>query len=82
MGIYFAKDFLVLLVYLSFFAAYRRKDPDVKIFRPPFFPILLVFIWYAAIQVLIPVRHPFFLLARDEDLLLLRPADVRRLFHG
>ncbi len=54
MGIYFAKDFLVLLVYLSFFAAYRRKDPDVKIFRPPFFPILLVFIWYAAIQVFNP----------------------------
>lgn len=54
MGIYFAKDFLVLLVYLSFFAAYRRKDPDVKIFRPPFFSILLVFIWYAAIHVFNP----------------------------
>src|SRR5438309_870585 len=54
MAIYFAKDFLVLLVYLSFFAAYRRKDPDVHTFRPPFLPILLVLIWYAAIQVFNP----------------------------
>ncbi|MCU1241512.1 MAG: hypothetical protein JWO71_2238 [Candidatus Acidoferrum typicum] len=54
MAIYFAKDFLVLLVYLSFFAAYRRKDPDVHTFRPPFLPILLIFIWYAAIQVFNP----------------------------
>jgi O-antigen ligase len=54
MAIYFAKDFLVLLVYLSFFAAYRRKDPDVQTFRPPFLPILLLLLWYAAIQVFNP----------------------------
>lgn len=60
MGIYFAKDFLVLLVYLSFFAAYRRKDPGVQTFRPPFLPILLVLIWYAAIQVFNPASTSIF----------------------
>src|SRR6266852_6525853 len=34
MAIYFAKDFLVAVVYLSFFLAYRRKA--VTSFRPPF----------------------------------------------
>jgi hypothetical protein len=32
MAIYFAKDFLVAVVYLSFFMAYRRKE--VQTFRP------------------------------------------------
>src|ERR1700730_16649453 len=54
MVIYFAKDFLVLLVYLSFFSAYRRKDPDVQAFRPPFLAALLVFVWYASMQVFNP----------------------------
>jgi hypothetical protein len=54
MAVYFAKDFLVLLVYLSFFAAYRRKDPDVQTFRPPFLSVLLVFVWYGALQVFNP----------------------------
>ena len=54
MAIYFAKDVIVLLVYLSFFAAYRRKDPDVQTFRPPFLPILLLFVWFGAMQVFNP----------------------------
>ena len=54
MAIYFAKDVVVLLVYLSFFAAYRRKDPDVHTFRPPFLPVLLLFIWFGALQVFNP----------------------------
>ena len=54
MAIYFAKDFLVMLVYLSFFSAYRRKDPDVQAFRPPFLAALLVFVWYASMQVFNP----------------------------
>jgi hypothetical protein len=54
MAIYFAKDFLLAVVYLSFFVAYRRKDRDLQAFRPPFLVALLVFIWFGAIQVFNP----------------------------
>jgi hypothetical protein len=43
MAIYFAKDFLVLVVYLSFFAAYRRRE--VATFRPPFL------VWQIGVQI-------------------------------
>ena len=52
MAIYFVKDFLVLVVYISFFAAYRRKE--VKFFRPPFLMPLLIFIWFGALQIFNP----------------------------
>lgn len=52
MAIYFIKDFLVLVVYISFFAAYRRKE--VKFFRPPFLMPLLIFIWFGALQIFNP----------------------------
>ncbi len=52
MAIYFAKDFLVLIVYISFFAAYRRKE--VKFFRPPFLVPVLIFIWFGAMQIFNP----------------------------
>src|SRR5258708_34223641 len=42
MAIYFAKAFLVLLVYLSFFAAYLRKEHNLLTFRPPFLSSLVV----------------------------------------
>lgn len=54
MAIYFAKDVLLLVIYLSFYAAYRRKDPDLQTFRPPFLLVLLVFVWYAAMQIFNP----------------------------
>ncbi|HXN52960.1 MAG TPA: hypothetical protein VN943_13600 [Candidatus Acidoferrum sp.] len=60
MAIYFAKDFLVMFVYLSFFAAYRRKDQDLQTFRPPFLPVLLVFVWYGAMQVFNPASTSIF----------------------
>jgi hypothetical protein len=60
MAIYFAKDALLLIVYLSFFAAYRRKDPDLHTFRPPFLPVLLVFVWYAAMQMFNPASTSIF----------------------
>src|SRR5215469_4553116 len=44
MAIYFAKDALVLLLYLSFFRA-RRVSPAEK-FRPPFLVLLLCFIFF------------------------------------
>src|ERR1700693_1610925 len=37
MAIYFAKDFLVAIVYMSFFIAYRRKEKGLQLLRPPFF---------------------------------------------
>jgi hypothetical protein len=49
MAIYFAKDFLVAVVYLAFFLAWRRKE--VISFRPPFlFPVLLL-VWLGFMQV-------------------------------
>ena len=52
MAIYFAKDFLALVVFLSFVAAYRRKE--VTSFRPPFLIPLLILVWFGAMQVFNP----------------------------
>jgi len=52
MAIYFAKDFLALVVYLSFFIAFRRKD--VPAFRPPFLVPVLIFVWFGIIQIFNP----------------------------
>src|SRR5712664_5033726 len=52
MAIYFAKDVLAAAVYLSFFLAYRRKE--VTSFRPPFLIPVLIFIWFAVMQVFNP----------------------------
>jgi hypothetical protein len=53
MAIYFAKDFLVILVYVSFLLA-RRNSREKTAFRPPFLAPLLVFVWFAAAQVFNP----------------------------
>lgn len=52
MAIYFAKDLLLLVVYISFLAAYRRKQ--VSGFRPPFLIPLLLFVWFGVIQIFNP----------------------------
>jgi len=52
MAIYFAKDFLAAVVYLSFFLAYRRKETIS--FRPPFLVPVLIFFWFGVIQVFNP----------------------------
>jgi hypothetical protein len=49
MVIYFAKDVLVGLVYMSFFAEVRRGRE--KLFRPPFLPFLWVFLWLGVVQI-------------------------------
>jgi hypothetical protein len=54
MMIYFAKDFLVAIVYMSFFIAYRRKDKGLQVLRPPFLAALLVFVWFGFMQVFNP----------------------------
>jgi hypothetical protein len=52
MAIYFAKDFLVAVLYLSFFAALRRRS--VAVIRPPFLVPLLLFVWIGIMQVFNP----------------------------
>ena len=52
MAIYFAKDFLVAVVYLSFFLAWRRKETQT--FRPPFLVPVLLMVWLGIIQVFNP----------------------------
>jgi hypothetical protein len=58
MVIYFGKDFLVAIVYLSFFLAYRRKE--IKLFRPPFLVPLLLFFWFGLLQVFNPASTSIF----------------------
>jgi len=58
MAIFFAKDFLVLIVYLSFFISQRAKR--AKGFKPPFLLPLLVFIWIGVIQVFNPNSNSIF----------------------
>lgn len=52
MAIYFAKDFLLLVIYISFIKAYRRKE--VSGFRPPFLIPLLLLVWFGVIQIFNP----------------------------
>src|SRR5271165_5554333 len=52
MAIYFAKDFLALVVYISFLIAIRRKE--VTSFRPPFLGPVLIFVWFGLLQVFNP----------------------------
>src|SRR6201993_3201073 len=52
MAIFFAKDVLAAVVYLSFFLAYRRKE--VSTFRPPFLVPVLIFVWFGLMQVFNP----------------------------
>jgi hypothetical protein len=49
MAIYFGKDFLVGIVYIAFFIAYR--DKKVQTFRWPFRAPLLVFAWFCIMQI-------------------------------
>jgi hypothetical protein len=49
MAIYFGKDVLVGLVYVSFFSDARRRRE--KIFHAPFMPLLLVFLWLGVVQI-------------------------------
>jgi hypothetical protein len=52
MAIYFVKDFLLLIVLISFQIA--RKRQKITTFHPPFLMPLLIFIWYGALQILNP----------------------------
>ena len=58
MMVYFAKDFLALALYLSFFIAHRSTL--TKLYRPPFLIPLLLFFWYCVIQALNPASTSIF----------------------
>ena len=47
--LFFGKDILLGLIYLSFFAAWRQRRE--KIFRPPFLLFLSLFFWLAVVQI-------------------------------
>src|SRR2546428_7521811 len=57
MAIYFAKDALAAVVYLSFFLAFRRRE--VNTMRPPFLVPLLLFFWLGVMQVFNPASTSF-----------------------
>ncbi len=58
MIVYFAKDFLALALYLSFFIA--RRTTLTKLYRPPFLITFLIFFWYCVIQALNPASTSIF----------------------
>lgn len=58
MAIYFAKDVLVAMVYLSFFLAYRQHK--VQSFRLPFRLPLLLFFWFGILQMFNPASTSIF----------------------
>jgi hypothetical protein len=60
MAIYFAKDFLLAVVYLSFFAAYRRKDKHLEVLRPPFLMAIMIFVWFGVLQMFNPASTSIF----------------------
>ena len=59
MAIYFGKDVLVILVYISFYLARRRKQVAAT-FRPPFLVPLLLLVWFGAAQVFNPASSSVF----------------------
>src|SRR5438552_2171370 len=58
MVVYFAKDFLALALYVSFFGA--RRSTLTKFYRPPFLIPFLVFFWYCVIQAFNPASTSIF----------------------
>lgn len=58
MAVYFAKDVLTLILYLSFFRA--RRNRQVEMFRIPFRVPLLLFVWFGVIQMFNPASTSIF----------------------
>ncbi len=58
MAIYFAKDFFLAVIYLSFLAECRRND--AKTFRPPFFLVLSALVWFSVMQIFNPASTSIF----------------------
>jgi len=60
MAIYFAEDILLAVVYLSFFAAYRRKEKHLEVMRPPFLMAIMIFVWFGVLQMFNPASTSIF----------------------
>lgn len=58
MLIFFAKDGLLALIYLSFFFQYMKGN--VRFFRPPFLVPLLLVIWFGFVQVFNPTSNSIY----------------------
>jgi hypothetical protein len=58
MAVFFAKDALAIVLYISFFAA--RRERLTKGFKPPFLIPLLIFIWFGVIQMFNPASTSIF----------------------
>jgi hypothetical protein len=58
MAIYFTKDVLVIILYISFFRSYLAKRAEK--FRLPFRVALLVFIWFGFLQMFNPASPSIF----------------------
>ncbi len=58
MTVYFVKDFLALVLYLSFFVA--RRSTLTKLCRPPFLISFVVFFWFCVIQAFNPASTSIF----------------------
>ena len=58
MAVFFAKDVLVIILYLSFYRA--RAAQNLEKFRPPFRAALLLFFWLCLLQVFNPVSPSLF----------------------
>jgi len=58
MAVYFGKDLLVVVCYLSFFWAIKRQK--IRAFKPPFHVPLLVMICFGAMQVFNPASPSIF----------------------
>jgi hypothetical protein len=52
-ALFFAKDILAVLVYISFYVA-RKNRKETATFKPPFLVPLLVFVWFAVGQIFNP----------------------------
>jgi hypothetical protein len=71
MAIYFAKDALAIILYISFFRARRAKQ--VSLLRIPFRVPLLIFVWFCLMQIFNPASTSLFygLLGAKVDFLYL-----------
>src|SRR2546421_8070851 len=58
MTVYFAKDFLAIVLYISFFVV--RRSTLTKLCPPPFLIPFLDFFWYCAIQAFNPASTSIF----------------------
>ena len=58
MAVFFTKDILAIVLYMSFFIAKRERL--VRSFKPPFLIPLLMFIWFGVIQIFNPNSNSIF----------------------